>query len=89
MQILSICLSELPKEAIRLGKDGRKYIGLCVVPLKQKDNYDNDLTVFVNQTKEQREAKEAKKYVGKGRTYSFHENVQDMPHASDVDDLPF
>lgn len=90
MKVISICLSDLPKAKITEGKNGKKYINLVVDSRKEKDNYGNDLTVYVNQTKEEREAKVKKEYVGSGKTYEFVKTVEaEVVGTVDDDDLPF
>ena len=95
MKIISICLSDLPKAKITEHKNGKKYISLVVDDRKEADQYGNDLTVYVNHTKEEREAKAAKVYVGQGKTYTFigqakQEAKPANAAAADEDDgLPF
>jgi ABC-type Fe3+-citrate transport system substrate-binding protein len=98
MEVISICLSDLPKEKMTVGKNGKKYINLVVDKRKEADQYGNTHTVYVNQTKEEREAKENKTYVGNGKEYLFNSQQstpqntlqQSQPQPSnDGDDLPF
>lgn len=92
---LSICLSDIPKEAIKQSTNGKKYLSLTVQDLRETDEYGNTHSVSVTQTKEQRERKEKKVYLGRGKEYHFAANnptaeqVGSMPMATDVDDLPF
>jgi hypothetical protein len=39
--------------------------------LKEKDKFDNTHTCYIRQTKEEREAKQAKVYVGNGKKIDF------------------
>ncbi len=72
MIVISVCVSDIPKEDIKLSeKNGKKYVSFVVDERKQPDNYGNTHSVAMNQTKEQREAKEAKVYVGNGKEYNF------------------
>lgn len=90
-----ICLSDIPKERIREGKDGRKYLSICVAERREPDQYDNTHTIYCSQSKEERDAKVDKKYIGSGRAYNPQpaaatpEAVDQMAPAQEVDDLPF
>jgi hypothetical protein len=93
---LSVCLSDLPKEKMKAaGKDSKIYINLVVADRREADAYGNTHTVYVSQTKEEREAKTAKTYVGHGKMVDFTpvaattESVDAMPVAEDYSDLPF
>lgn len=95
----SICLDKIPKDAgyIKIGKDGKKYISIVIAEGKEPDAFDNTHYIYLSQTKEQREAKEKKIYLGNGKAYQPKttpvsvENVAEMPAATaaDIDDLPF
>lgn len=76
MKVISLCLSDLPKGKITEGSNGKKYISLVVDNRREKDKFGNDVTVYVNQTKEEREAKTDKVYVGNGKTYTFENKQQ-------------
>lgn len=91
MKVISICLTDLPKDKITVGKNGKKYISIVVDDRREKDQFGNDQTVYVNQTKEERAAKEAKTYVGQGKTYEFNKTVNQATStpAFEDDDLPF
>lgn len=95
----SICLDKIPKDAgyIKIGRDGKKYISIVIAEGKEPDAFDNTHYIYLSQTKEQREAKEKKIYLGNGKAYQPKtapvsvEDVAEMPTATaaDVDDLPF
>lgn len=65
MQIISISIdtSKFSEQDLAKGK----YLNLTVNVNDEKDKYDNDCSVIISQTKEQREAKTPKRYVGNGR----------------------
>lgn len=93
---ISICLSDIPKDRIKAADNGKKYINLAVTRMKEPDKYEQTHTVFVSQSKEEREAKENKIYVGKGKEINFTpssatvQSVESMPEMSpEEDDLPF
>ena len=93
---ISICLSDIPKDRIKAADNGKKYINLAVTRMKEPDKYEQTHTVFVSQSKEEREAKENKIYVGKGKEINFTpsgatvQSVESMPEMNpEEDDLPF
>lgn len=92
----SICLSDIPKDDyIKIGKDGKKYLNVCIAERREADPYGNTHTIYVSQTKEERNAQLKKCYIGSGRVYDPNptaatpEAVAQMPPAEEVDDLPF
>lgn len=93
---ISICLSDIPKDRIKVADNGKKYINLAVTRMKEPDKYEQTHTVFISQSKEEREAKEGKIYVGKGKEINFTpsgatvQSVESMPEMNpEEDDLPF
>ena len=91
---ISICLTDLPKEKITTSeKNGKKYINLVVDALKEKDQYGKTHTIYLSQSKEEREAKEKKVYVGSGREYVFEAKSEAKAEAKSEPipsgDLPF
>lgn len=59
----SIDLTKIDKSKL---KDG-KYLNVQVSVNNDTDNYGNNVTFTINQTKEERDAKEKKTYIGNGR----------------------
>ena len=59
----SINLSEIPKDKIITGKKG-KYLPITITVNDEPDQFGNQGPVIVDQTKEEREAKTAKTYLG-------------------------
>lgn len=91
---VSICLTDIPRERIKQGTNGKKYINVCVSEMQHPDAYDNTHSVFMSQTKEERAAQDPRIFIGKGKEVRFNppvtpENVAQMPPATDVEDLPF
>lgn len=99
---LSICLSDIPKERIKVSeKNGKKYLNVTIQGRKEPDEYGNNVYATVSHTKEEREtAKEQgveleKVFIGQGRHIVFNgsaspaavEQMQGM--SADQDDLPF
>jgi hypothetical protein len=93
MIVIDICLSEIAEWARKKGQNGKVYAKFCVVERKEKDKYENTHTVYLNPTKEQREAKEPKCYVGSGKQLVFNNAPapvqQDAPRHEESNDLPF
>lgn len=91
----SLCLSNIPKDKIRMGKDGKKYLNICIASRREPDQYENTHTIYVSQSEDERNAKAKKSYIGMGRMRNQQpvaatpEDIDRMPPAEDVDDLPF
>ena len=92
----SICLSDIPADRIKLfDKNGKKYLSIVVADLREADEYGNTHSVYIAQTKEEREAREKRTYIGRGKAVVFNnqqpsiDEVAAMPPATYVDDLPF
>lgn len=86
----SIDLSKVDKSQL---KDG-KYLSVQISVNDKVDNYNNNVSITVAQSKEQREAKEPKKYLGNGRVTWTDGNVVkaeyvEKTEAPKVNDLPF
>ena len=99
----SINLSEIPKDKIIEGKKG-KYLPITITINDETDQFGNQGPVTVQQTKEERDAKTAKTYLGNVKVvWTNGDNVavaprQDSPvgqaapaanATAPVDDLPF
>lgn len=86
---LNINLSAIPKEKIFNGKKG-KYLTIITQEMKQPDSYGNTHTVFIEQTKEEREAKAEKIYIGKGKETTFSGSANNNSTKEEENsDLPF
>jgi len=97
----SIDLTKIPKDKIIEGKKG-KYLPITITLNDELDQFGNQGPVSVQQTKEERDAKTAKTYLGNVKVvWTNGDNVavaprQDQPvatapaaAAAPVDDLPF
>jgi hypothetical protein len=97
----SINLSEIPKDKIITGKKG-KYLPVTITINDELDQFNNQGPIVVAQTKEEREAKQKKIYLGNVQVvWTNGDNVaaaprQDQPmqaapvgQAAPADDLPF
>jgi hypothetical protein len=95
---LSIRVDKLPKEKFVMGKDGAVYYN-CTLNINDDANqWGQNVSLTDSQTKEEREAKKAKNYLGNGNvvwtdgkiTAVKKEGQQVVKEAVEVDDLlPF
>ena len=96
----SINLNEIPKDKIIIGKKG-KYLPITITLNDEVDQFGNQGPVIVDQTKEEREAKVAKTYLGNVKVvWTNGDNVAAAPREGQAqapafvaeagdDDLPF
>ena len=92
----SIRVDRLPKEKFVKGKDGAVYYNLTI-SVQDETRYGNNVAFMDSQTKEERDAKVAKNYLGNGKVVWTDGTValaekEDAPAnvAATVDaDLPF
>ncbi|MDR0658835.1 MAG: hypothetical protein LBG18_07895 [Mediterranea sp.] len=86
-------MTDLPKDKIKLAANGKKYINLCLSERKETGKYGETHTLFVSQTKEEREADNGVIYVGSGIEYApkpvTQQDIANAPVADNNDDLPF
>jgi len=95
----SINLTNVPKDKIIIGKKG-KYLPITITINDELDQFGNQGPVVVDQTKEERDAKAAKTYLGNVKVvWTNGTNVepaprdnapaQQAPVVNDNADLPF
>jgi len=97
----SIDLNKIPKDKIIKGKKGQ-YLPMTLTINDEVDTYGNQGPVVVEQSKEEREGKVDKVYLGNAKVvWTNGENVdkapwndaqasgQSVPAVADDDDLPF
>ncbi len=95
----SINLNAIPKDRIFVGKKG-KYLPITITLNDEPDQFGNQGPVVVEQTKEEREAKEPKTYLGNVKVvWTNGDNVaaaprRDAPQSQskvnvEKEDLPF
>jgi hypothetical protein len=95
----SINLNNIPKEKIFVGKKG-KYLPITITLNDEVDQFGNQGPVVVEQTKEERDAKAAKTYLGNCKVvWTNGDNVDVAPRdnnsapapapAAAEEDLPF
>lgn len=85
----SICLSDIPKDKITEGKNGKKYLNVALWVNDNPDQYGNIGSIQVSQTKEQREAQEKKVYIGNFKQPTQAAPAPQAAPAEAADDLPF
>ena len=77
----SINLNEIPKDKIIIGKKG-KYLPITITLNDEVDQFGNQGPVIVDQTKEEREAKVAKTYLGNVKVvWTNGDNVNAAPRT--------
>ena len=81
----SLDLSKIEKSKIIKGKKG-SYINVTMFINDEVDQYGNNASVIMSQTKEEREAKTPRVYLGNGRTVG---NNQPKQEESVIDGLSF
>ena len=90
----SITLSDIPKDKIKKAKSGKLYLPITIQDLKvAPDQFGNTHSVFVTQTKEEREQGVKRCYLGNGKAIEFNTrtNVAEIDTMAPVfgdDDLP-
>ena len=95
----SINLNEIPKDKIIIGKKG-KYLPITITLNDEVDQFGNQGPVVVEQTKEERDAKAPKTYLGNCKVvWTNGDNVDVAPRdnqsapapapAAAEEDLPF
>lgn len=89
----SINLEKIDKSKITTDKQGKgKYYPVSIIVNDTVNQYGNDTSISTGQTKEEREAKAKKTYLGNGKTVWRGDTVQSpvVQTTSDPnDDLPF
>ena len=70
----SIRVDKLPKEKFVIGKDGAVYYNLTI-SVQDETRYGNNVAITDSQTKDERDAKVAKNYLGNGKVVWTDGNV--------------
>ena len=99
LRTFSICVDDIPAEKLVTAKNGKRYLNLTSWDNDEPDKYGNDFSVSISQSKEEREAKNKKTYLGNVKVvWSNGSNVMPEPKGSEprqappqstADDLPF
>jgi hypothetical protein len=81
MVVVNIDLTKINQDTITEGKNGEKYYSFIVTERKAPDAFGNTHSVYEGQTKEQREAKVDRNYIGSGKEYTFTPTAPAPPPA--------
>jgi hypothetical protein len=82
----SICVSDIDKSKLTQAKNGKLYLSVDIWINDQADNYGNTGSISIRQSKEEREAKTKKTYIG---NFKPVEKSNNTPSAQAIDPLPF
>lgn len=91
---VSIDLTKIDKTRIVEGKNGGKYVNLTISVNDEEDQYGNNVSLWQSQTKEEREAKANRLFLGNGKSLWSGTNDTGKKDVSKQlqpqhDDLPF
>jgi len=93
---LSLRVDKLPKEKFVQGKDGAVYYNFTIGVNDESNQWGQNVSATDSQTKEEREAKKPKSYLGNGNVVWTDGNIKlaDKKQESNAkelvtDDLPF
>jgi hypothetical protein len=92
---LSLRVDKLPKEKFVQGKDGAVYYNFTIGVNDDSNQYGQNVSATDSQTKEEREAKKAKTYLGNGNVVWTDGNIKLADKKVEVtakeieSDLPF
>jgi len=83
----SINLNEIPKDKIYVGKKG-KYLPITITLNDELDQFGNQGPVVVEQTKEERDAKAPKTYLGNVKVvWTNGSNVEPAPRDTNMSSI--
>lgn len=87
---LSIDVDKINKDRLYKGKKGT-YLKLTIAVNDEKDQFDNDVSCWEEQTEEERSSKTNKNYLGNGKVFWTNENggTPQPTTQEEADDLPF
>lgn len=95
----SIDLAKIDTSKIVAGKNGAKYYNISINVNDEADQYGNNASLTTNQSKEERDAKAPKTYLGNGKTVWSSQGAAptqqaapkkvSVPVQPQTDDLPF
>jgi hypothetical protein len=73
---LSIRVDKLPREKFVMGKDGAVYFNFTVAVNDDANQFGQNVSAYDSQTKEERDAKKAKNYLGNGTVVWTDGNIK-------------
>jgi hypothetical protein len=92
---LSLRVDQLPKEKFVAGKDGKVYYNFTINVNDDANQFGQNVSAFDSQTKEERDVKKPKNYIGNGNVVWTDGNIvavkkEQVANAKEVaSDLPF
>jgi hypothetical protein len=93
MQIIScsIDVSKIDKTRLIQGKNGSVYFNFDMIVNEEPDKYGKHASISISQTKDEREAKKPKTYLGNGKVVWKGESKKQVNSQSNdtTDSLPF
>lgn len=63
----SISMDAIDQAKLATANNGKQYLNLSILVSDTKDQYDYDVQISHSQSKEEREAKAQKTYIGRGK----------------------
>jgi len=84
----SIDLTKIDKSKINNHKNGSAYYNIDIFIKDEKDQYGNDCAISQSQSKDEREAKDKKVYIGNGKSVWDSDSSQSENKAENIN-LPF
>lgn len=86
----SICLTDIPKEKITTSeKNGKKYLSISVWINDEPDQFNNNASIQVSQSKEERESGGKKSYIGNLKYAQKPQDSASVKVPDLLEDLPF
>lgn len=90
----SICLTDIPKEFITEGKNGKKYVNFAVSKRKEVSQFGETHTITVSKPKDQRKEGEGLTFIGglkewKGNGQQQSTSSQQSGSSNEDDQMPF
>ncbi len=71
--MLNICLSDIPKDKIRTGKNHKEYININLLTRNKTDDFGNDYCLTIPKSKEEIKADAPTVFVGNAKNYETAE----------------
>lgn len=86
-----INLNKVDKSRIVTDKNGNKWLNIDIVSLKEPNQYGSTHSIAMQQTKEEREARTPRIYIGNGTEFKPSNPAENTATSSTQsnDDLPF
>jgi len=86
-------VTKIDKSTLVEGKNGAKYYNFTITVNDEPDKYGKDCSITASQSKEDREAKKPRTFIGSGKTIwrstKQHQTVKPQTNEPADSDLPF